>query len=96
MISLSHPARYRLTWLCFLLMAGSGFWLEQYQHEMFYSKLLIIGSLGLWFWTMTRPMRWLHLATVGLTCALITYNAYHFRHQHLVPLGPGVYSLVNE
>lgn len=95
MSAIDSPARRRLSWTLFLLIAGSGFYLESTYREMFYSKLLIVGSLAVWAWTMARPLRFLHLGLVLLFCSFLIYNKYHYRHQHLVRLSTGVYRIVN-
>ncbi len=77
-------------------MVGAGLYLESAYHEMFFSKLLIFGSLGAWSWTLPRPLRLVHLGMVALLCGALLFNKYHYRNQHLVPLGHGAYLVSNK
>jgi len=84
-----------ITWAIFALLLLAGLALEKYAHEMHLSKLLCFASIAAWARELPRPQRWWLLGMVSLLWLMILVPWYQYRHQHLVPVGPGSYRIEN-
>jgi len=74
----------------------AGCYLERASHEMHLSKVLFFASFGVWARDMARPWRHVQLGISVALCLAVLATWYQYRHQHLVPIRPGIYRLTDK